>query len=79
MIFTPPFFVYVVRMAVPLVTRSILEVVIPEYAVTKLIAKSKSKLAQISEVCEIRSLSLLQYYLNRKVPKQAFLYQVAVT
>jgi len=39
------------RIAVPLVTRSTLEVVIPEYAVPKLIAKSKSKLVQISEVC----------------------------
>lgn len=47
----------VVRIAVPLVTRSTLEVVIPEYAVPKLIAKSKSKLAQISEVCVIRSIS----------------------
>ncbi|CAL5204074.1 unnamed protein product [Lathyrus oleraceus] len=36
--------------AVSLVTRSILEVVIPEYAVPKLLAKSKSKLAQISEL-----------------------------
>ncbi|CAJ2667433.1 unnamed protein product [Trifolium pratense] len=35
---------------VSLVTRSILEVVIPEYAVPKLLAKSKSKLAQISEL-----------------------------
>ncbi|RDX87798.1 RNA-binding KH domain-containing protein RCF3, partial [Mucuna pruriens] len=38
------------RIAVPLVTRSTLEVVIPEYAVPKLLAKSKSKLAQISEL-----------------------------
>ncbi|KAK7282549.1 hypothetical protein RIF29_11432 [Crotalaria pallida] len=38
------------RITVPLVTRSILEVVIPEYAVPKLIARSKSKLAQISEL-----------------------------
>ncbi|KAD4584201.1 hypothetical protein E3N88_21802 [Mikania micrantha] len=37
------------RIAVPLVTRSILEVVIPEYAVPKLITKSRNKLAQISE------------------------------
>ncbi|KAL2339598.1 hypothetical protein Fmac_007538 [Flemingia macrophylla] len=37
------------RIAVPLVTRSTLEVVIPEYAVPKLTAKSK-KLAQISEL-----------------------------
>ena len=43
----------------PLVTRSTLEVVIPEYAVPKLIAKSKSKLAQISEVYVIRSFSPL--------------------
>lgn len=35
---------------VSLVTRSILEVVIPEYAVPRLLAKSKSKLAQISEL-----------------------------
>ncbi|MBA0744474.1 hypothetical protein Gogos_007091 [Gossypium gossypioides] len=38
------------RIAVPLVTRSTLEVVIPDYAVPKLIAKSKTKLAQISEL-----------------------------
>ncbi|GMJ06357.1 Enhanced Stress Response 1, regulator of CBF gene expression 3, SHINY 1 [Hibiscus trionum] len=38
------------RIAVPLVTRSTLEVVIPDYAVSKLIAKSKNKLAQISEL-----------------------------
>lgn len=38
------------RLAVPLVTRSILEVVIPQYAVPKLITKSKNKLAQISEL-----------------------------
>ncbi|KAI4307089.1 hypothetical protein L6164_030314 [Bauhinia variegata] len=38
------------RIPVPLVTRSTLEVVIPEYAVPKLIAKSKNKLAQISEL-----------------------------
>ncbi|KAK4273875.1 hypothetical protein QN277_017186 [Acacia crassicarpa] len=38
------------RIPVPLVTRSTLEVVIPEYAVPKLTAKSKSKLAQISEL-----------------------------
>lgn len=38
------------KTAVPLVTRSILEVVIPEYAVPKLITKSSNKLAQISEV-----------------------------
>ncbi|KAK1366443.1 RNA-binding KH domain-containing protein RCF3 [Heracleum sosnowskyi] len=34
----------------PLVTRSILEVVIPQYAVPKLISKSKNKLSQISEL-----------------------------
>lgn len=45
-------FVSVVRISVPLVTRSTLEVVLPEYAVPKLTAKSKSKLAQISEVCK---------------------------
>ncbi|XAR52193.1 hypothetical protein NMG60_11020129 [Bertholletia excelsa] len=38
------------RIPVPLVTRSILEVVIPQHAVPKLITKSKSKLAQISEL-----------------------------
>ncbi|KAI4337987.1 hypothetical protein L6164_016345 [Bauhinia variegata] len=38
------------RIPLPLVTRSTLEVVLPEYAVPKLIAKSKSKLAQISEL-----------------------------
>ncbi|XVF53374.1 hypothetical protein PTKIN_Ptkin05aG0094300 [Pterospermum kingtungense] len=37
------------RIPVPLVTRSTLEVVIPEHAVPKLITKSKNKLAQISE------------------------------
>uniref|UniRef100_A0A5B6YGY1 K Homology domain-containing protein n=1 Tax=Davidia involucrata TaxID=16924 RepID=A0A5B6YGY1_DAVIN len=38
------------RIPVPLVTRSILEVVIPQHAVPKLITKSKNKLAQISEL-----------------------------
>ncbi|KAJ6874581.1 RNA-binding KH domain-containing protein RCF3 [Populus alba x Populus x berolinensis] len=38
------------RIPVTLVTRSILEVVIPEPAVPKLITKSKNKLAQISEL-----------------------------
>ncbi|XVF12692.1 hypothetical protein REPUB_Repub08aG0141000 [Reevesia pubescens] len=38
------------RIHVPLVTRSTLEVVIPEHAVPKLITKSKNKLAQISEL-----------------------------
>ncbi|KAJ8751955.1 hypothetical protein K2173_000701 [Erythroxylum novogranatense] len=38
------------RIPKPLVTRSTLEVVIPDYAVPKLVAKSKSKLAQISEL-----------------------------
>ncbi|XP_022763690.1 RNA-binding KH domain-containing protein RCF3 [Durio zibethinus] len=38
------------RIPVPLVTRSTLEVVIPEHAVPKLITKSKNKLAQISEL-----------------------------
>ncbi|XP_028790756.1 RNA-binding KH domain-containing protein RCF3 isoform X1 [Neltuma alba] len=38
------------RIPVPLVTRSTLEVVIPEYAVPKLTARSKNKLAQISEL-----------------------------
>ncbi|CAN6564725.1 unnamed protein product [Malus baccata var. baccata] len=38
------------RMPVTLVTRSILEVVIPEQAVSKLITKSRNKLAQISEL-----------------------------
>lgn len=38
------------RIPVTLVTRSTLEVVIPEHAVPKLITRSKNKLAQISEV-----------------------------
>ncbi|XP_059629001.1 RNA-binding KH domain-containing protein RCF3 [Cornus florida] len=38
------------RFPVPLVTRSILEVIIPQQAVPKLITKSKNKLAQISEL-----------------------------
>lgn len=38
------------RFPVSLVTRSILEVVLPEHAVPKLITKSKNKLAQISEL-----------------------------
>ncbi|CAN6709344.1 unnamed protein product [Malus baccata var. baccata] len=38
------------RIPVTLVTRSILEVVIPEQAVSKLITKSRNKLAQISEL-----------------------------
>ncbi|CAK9151593.1 unnamed protein product [Ilex paraguariensis] len=38
------------RIPVPLVTRSTLEVVIPQHAVPKLITKSKNKLAQISEL-----------------------------
>ncbi|KAI8540494.1 hypothetical protein RHMOL_Rhmol09G0268300 [Rhododendron molle] len=38
------------RIPVPIVTRSILEVVIPQHAVPKLITKSKNKLAQISEL-----------------------------
>ncbi|XP_042504137.1 RNA-binding KH domain-containing protein RCF3 [Macadamia integrifolia] len=38
------------RIAVPLVTRSTLEVVIPEYAIPKLIMRSGNKLAQISEL-----------------------------
>lgn len=37
-------------MAVPLVTRSTLEVVLPEAVVPKLVTKSRNKLAQISEV-----------------------------
>ncbi|KAL1206697.1 RNA-binding KH domain-containing protein RCF3 [Cardamine amara subsp. amara] len=37
------------RMAVPLVTRSTLEVVLPEQVVPKLVTKSRNKLAQISE------------------------------
>ncbi|XP_022737985.1 RNA-binding KH domain-containing protein RCF3-like [Durio zibethinus] len=40
----------ITRIPVPLVTRSTLEVVIPEHAVPKLITKSKNKLAQISEL-----------------------------
>ncbi|KAI4319960.1 hypothetical protein MLD38_033491 [Melastoma candidum] len=42
------------RIPVPLVTRSTLEVVLPDYAVPKLIAKSKSKLSQISELSGAR-------------------------
>ncbi|KAF5731273.1 KH domain-containing protein [Tripterygium wilfordii] len=38
------------RLPGPLVTRSTFEVVIPDYAVPKLITKSKNKLAQISEI-----------------------------
>ncbi|OVA08246.1 K Homology domain [Macleaya cordata] len=38
------------RLSVPLVTRSTLEVVIPEYAISKLIMRSGNKLAQISEL-----------------------------
>ncbi|KAJ4951403.1 hypothetical protein NE237_028235 [Protea cynaroides] len=38
------------RIAVPLVTRSTLEVVIPEHAIPKLIMRSGNKLAQISEL-----------------------------
>ncbi|KAF5450437.1 hypothetical protein F2P56_030791 [Juglans regia] len=38
------------RISVPLVTRSTLEVVIPDHAVPKLVMKSKNKLAQISEL-----------------------------
>ncbi|WCJ28953.1 RNA-binding KH domain-containing protein [Euphorbia peplus] len=38
------------RIPVALVTRSILEIVIPEHAVPKLVTKSKNKLAQISEL-----------------------------
>ncbi|KAK9672421.1 hypothetical protein RND81_12G099500 [Saponaria officinalis] len=38
------------RIQLPMVTRSTLEVVIPEYAVSRLLAKSKNKLAQISEL-----------------------------
>ncbi|XP_048232902.1 RNA-binding KH domain-containing protein RCF3 [Ricinus communis] len=40
----------VTRISVPLVTRSILEIVIPDHAVPKLVTKSKNKLAQISEL-----------------------------
>jgi poly(rC)-binding protein 2/3/4 len=42
-------FVFFSRMAVPLVTRSTLEVVLPEAVVPKLVTKSRNKLAQISE------------------------------
>ncbi|KAK9665227.1 hypothetical protein RND81_14G099100 [Saponaria officinalis] len=38
------------RIQVPMVTRSTLEVVIPEYAVARLLAKSKNKLNQISQL-----------------------------
>ncbi|KFK26904.1 hypothetical protein AALP_AA8G308600 [Arabis alpina] len=37
------------RMSVPLVTRSTLEVVLPEQVIPKLVTKSRNKLAQISE------------------------------
>ncbi|CAA7051612.1 unnamed protein product [Microthlaspi erraticum] len=37
------------RMSVPLVTRSTLEVVLPDLAIPKLVSKSRNKLAQISE------------------------------
>ncbi|CAN8302099.1 unnamed protein product [Cochlearia groenlandica] len=37
------------RMSVPLVTRSTLEVVLPDQAIPKLVSKSRNKLAQISE------------------------------
>ena len=43
-----------IRIPVPLVTRSTLEVVIPEPAVPQLITKSKNKLAQISEVAVVK-------------------------
>ncbi|KAI4340930.1 hypothetical protein MLD38_025720 [Melastoma candidum] len=42
------------RIPVPLLARSALEVVLPDYAVPKLIAKSKSKLSQISELLGAR-------------------------
>ncbi|KAJ4954639.1 hypothetical protein NE237_011422 [Protea cynaroides] len=47
------------RIAVPLVTRSTLEVVIPEYAIPKLIMRSGNKLAQISELSRA-SVSLVE-------------------
>ncbi|KDP45554.1 hypothetical protein JCGZ_18179 [Jatropha curcas] len=40
----------ITRIPKPLVTRSTLEIVIPEHAVPKLVTKSKNKLAQISEL-----------------------------
>ncbi|KAI4378189.1 hypothetical protein MLD38_015707 [Melastoma candidum] len=47
------------RIPMPLVTWSTLEVVLPDYAVPKLLAKSKSKLSQISELSGAR-LTLLE-------------------
>ncbi|XP_042479914.1 RNA-binding KH domain-containing protein RCF3-like isoform X2 [Macadamia integrifolia] len=47
------------RIAVPLVTRSTLEVVIPEHAIPKLIMRSGNKLAQISELSKA-SVSLVE-------------------
>lgn len=44
----------------PMITRSTLEVVIPEYAVPKLITKSRNKLAQISEVSPSPNFSFLR-------------------
>lgn len=42
-----------VRIPKPLVTRSTLEIIIPDHAVPKLVTKSKNKLAQISEVSRL--------------------------
>lgn len=50
-------------MSVPLVTRSTLEVVLPDQVIPKLVTKSRNKLAQISEV----KLSLLTGVTNRLV------------
>nr|DAD36218.1 TPA_asm: hypothetical protein HUJ06_006858 [Nelumbo nucifera] len=52
------------RIPVPLVTRSTLEVVIPEHAIPKLIMRSGNKLAQISEVCQEPVLALLKIDLS---------------
>jgi poly(rC)-binding protein 2/3/4 len=46
-------FFFSIRFAVPLVTRSTLEVVIPNSAVASLSMRAGSKLAQISEVLYI--------------------------
>lgn len=48
-----------VRIPKPLVTRSTLEIVIPDHAVPKLVTKSKNKLAQISEVSRLCFLELM--------------------
>lgn len=64
-IFTVPL-PHIARISVPLVTRSTLDVVIPPYASSKLITKSRNKLAQISEVCIVPVfVTNLSWYLMR--------------